>query len=407
MAITIVSEPTIHEPVYNYLNYKVSSTNSGNTGFKYIYDTYINGVLVFTSYNAPAPNAFGYTNIGRVVESYLTNDGSTLLTGSDARTLCLNSYVESVQLKVGEQYIVAGVITNYPALTTSSTIYPFNGALNYLDRASYGYAQYLMNNTVGSLRFLTNMPNEVNVYRDQWQWLTLMRDSVNVNGMQVSFYNSAGSSLGTANILLNTDATLVSGRLIRINAGLENLANVSNSYFVTPFDITAIQDEVSYYTIFVYNTSNSNKLSELFTFNIKDRNCKFEGKELYFQNRFGAFESFTFNLVSTQSATIEKSTYTNNTIYSQLNYESTDRLTTSIGNITKDTFTATSDWITESESLWLKELIESPVVYLNYNDTLLPINITTNSYDVYTKENKKMFNIKIDYQYTFNNDTQR
>jgi len=150
-----------------------------------------------------------------------------------------------------------------------------------------------------------------------------------------------------------------------------------------------------------------NKLSETFRFNVKDRNCKYEGKALYFQNRFGSFESFTFNLVSTQSASIEKSYYKKNNTYSDLTYAVTDRLTTSIGNITKDSFTAVSDWITESESLWLKELIESPVVFLNYNNELLPITITTNSYDVYTKENKKMFNIKIEYNYTFNNDTQR
>lgn len=406
MAVTIVSEPNIHEPVYNYLNFKVSSTNSGELGFKFIYDVYVDGVLIFTSYNSASPDSFGYVNIGRVVESYLSYDAPSL-TSANGRELLPNSYVDGVQLKVGEQYLVAGVITNYPTLATSTTIYPFNGALNYLQRVAYSSTNYLMNNTIGSLGFLTNMPSGVNIYRDQFQWLTLLRATQNVNGMNVAYYDASGNSLGTCNILLNSDANLDSGRLIRVPVGIENLANVSNTYFVTPFDTTAIQPLVAYYDIYIYNTASNNKLSETFRFNVIDRNCKYEGKEIYFQNRFGAFESFTFNLVSTSGADVEKSYYKKNNSYSTLNYASTDRLTTSIGNITKERFTATSDWINEDMSSWLLELIESPVVFLNYNDTLLPIKIVTNAYEVFTRENKKLFNIKIDYEYTHNNDTQR
>lgn len=408
MAITIVSDPTTHEPVYNYLNYEVTSTNSGEDNFKYIFQIYINGNLEYTQYNAPAPNASGYINIGRVVESYLTNDASTLLTNTIPRVLCPNSYVDGVQLKVGEQYMVAGVLTDYLNLTTSNTIYPFNGALNYLDRVGYVATQYIMDTGVSSNYFLTNMPSEVNVYRTQNQWLSLLRSTQDVNGMSVHFYDSNGNSLGNPLITLMNDANLNSGgRLIRVKAGLENLQDIGASHFVTPFSISAIVDQVSYYNIFIYNTTTNFRTSQVFRFNVLDRNCKYEGKEIYFQNRFGAFESFVFNLVSTSSADIEKSTYINNNAYSQLNYAITDRLKTSIGNRTKEKFTAVSDWITEDESAWLLQLMESPVVFLKYNNSLLPINITTNSYDIYTRENKKLFNIKIDYEYTFINDTQR
>lgn len=409
MAITIISEPSTFEPVYNYLNYKVSSTNSGASQFKYVYDVYIDSVFITRVTNSPAPDGYGYFDPSRIVEAYVSQDTSSLLTEDGTPAFKLpNSYIEKLQIKFGEQYFITELET-HPDLTLSDISYPFNGALKYLDRADYSQATYLMNGSQTS-KFLTNFPREIYITRTQRQFLTLIRSAIS-SGVNESYrvraYDSSDANI--FNWIVDTDIASNNdgGRSLRIPIGYINLSAVSSSHVTGDdwSDFTA--PEVSYYTIQLWNTNSSLPASELITVKFKADQCKFTPKEIYFQNKFGAFETYLFQLRNTEEISADKSYFTKSNPVSQLSYSKSDRRDTVLNINQTTSYTALSDWISEDESVWLQELITSPVVFVKEGSSLIPIKIFTNRYEVLTRERKKLFNLKIEYGLTVKDDTQR
>ena len=422
MAITILSQPTKFEPVYNSLIYRVTSTNSGAQRFKYIYDVFINGVFITRVTNAPAPDGYGYFDVSKVLEAYVSSNSTGLLTwtANPARANA-NCYIEGLQVKFGEQYYVTGTETNpavpggdpslsppytYPA--TSNTIYPFNGALTYMNRVGYSQSNYLMTGT-GTPKFLTNAPRELTITRDQNFWLSFLRDGLlNDTGDRFRIYGiSNGNYLYEWQVDYNLNYLSPGGRYITIPASYKLWQQIHAS-FVTGDTWSNLTDpDIDTFQICIYNQDLDTPASETFTIRFKDDVCRFTPKEIVFQNRFGCFESYVFQLVGTETLNVSKSFYSKALPISQLNYTAADRRETVINSESQYEYTALSNWITEEESVWLQELISSPIVFINDNGTLKPINILTDTYDIITKENKKLFNIKIKYRLTITNDSQR
>jgi len=73
MAVTILQEPQQYTPVYNDLNFLVSSTNTGQPNFNYIFDVKINGSTV-SRHRIPknVSNNYGLFNAKRIAENYVT-----------------------------------------------------------------------------------------------------------------------------------------------------------------------------------------------------------------------------------------------------------------------------------------------------------------------------------------------
>lgn len=408
MAYNIISQPTKFEPVYNYLNYKVQSSASGNPKYEYIADIYINGVLITTSRNAPAPDGYGYFNISRIVENYITINSTSLLTfQTNPGQALIGNYIESLQVKFGDRY-GSDTPTNYPNLATSNTIYPFAGPLTYLDRVNFNGTNYTMNG-VNARKFLTNAPRTIEITRDQNFWLSFLRDDLlNGTGDKFRIY---GLSNGNYNFEWIVDYNIgyltTGGRMIRIPASLKLWQTINASY-VTGDNWADINDSsIDTYLIHIYNEDLDIASSETFTIVLKDDICKYTPTEIVFLNRFGVFESFVFQLAHSKKLNISRTTYTNANPMSQLNYASSDRRQTISGVDMTEKFTVLSNWISEEESAWLIELIASPITFVNMSGVLIPINILTDDYDPFNKENRKLFNLKLEYKLTTKNDIQR
>jgi hypothetical protein len=73
----------------------------------------------------------------------------------------------------------------------------------------------------------------------------------------------------------------------------------------------------------------------------------------------------------------------------------------------KQKLTIFSNWITDTESIWLRELVESPVVYLWDGTTLQAVNITNSMYEEKKWINDKMFNLQLDIEFSFVDKKQR
>jgi hypothetical protein len=71
----------------------------------------------------------------------------------------------------------------------------------------------------------------------------------------------------------------------------------------------------------------------------------------------------------------------------------------------QDAITANSDWITEAESIWLKELLTSPIVFMEQAGQLIPISINESQHKFNKTVNEKLFNIQI--TFGFGNESAR
>ena len=69
--------------------------------------------------------------------------------------------------------------------------------------------------------------------------------------------------------------------------------------------------------------------------------------------------------------------------------------------------TLNSNWITEEESTWLKELIMSPYVWLMDGGVLKSVNVINSDYESKKTINDKLFNLTIDVELSFTDKVQR
>jgi hypothetical protein len=56
---------------------------------------------------------------------------------------------------------------------------------------------------------------------------------------------------------------------------------------------------------------------------------------------------------------------------------------------------------------WLEELATSPDVYVERDGVAIPINITTASFDRQNGEDKKLFNLTLEFKYSYKRYRQR
>jgi hypothetical protein len=98
-----------------------SSTNVGQTAFKFVYDVYVNGSQVSRTKVYPSPSAegsYGVFNASPMVRSFVTNyfepSGSSILVASNDKIK-----VDS-QIRVGEEYVSGGNLITIPNVASGA-----------------------------------------------------------------------------------------------------------------------------------------------------------------------------------------------------------------------------------------------------------------------------------------------
>jgi hypothetical protein len=131
---------------------------------------------------------------------------------------------------------------------------------------------------------------------------------------------------------------------------------------------------------------------------------------LAFLNQHGGFDYWNFNWKSTNTIDDIKTSFKQVLPY---NYNVGDRQDTVLAQKSTDSYMVSSDWITEYESNFLKELIRSKEVYFVDENQLLnsnnggtlegyyyyPINITDSNYVVKTSIDNKLFSVSVNFKF--------
>ena len=391
MAITIYDEPQKYSTSGNPLMFTFSSDETGQPNFSFIVEVYVNSVLhsthqVFRQFNTLSK--FDCSGIlASTLSSPLIVDG-TLTTFYDS---AINEYYIIVYEKYGAT----------PAIqddATSSTLYAFNGALRHQDWINFDYQEYNAdtNNSTSSPSFMTYWPRAKRFFcgLDERAFLGILCDDTGMN-LRVRLYNSSNTQIATD--------------LVGVTLKNFIIFDASPSTIIANTTITQGNfDSAAYYTIEARPTGGGaySGASEAFRIDI-DVECKrYATHRLHWLNKFGAWDSFTFTLVSIDSTNIESYGYQrekgvwDNTSYTYPLYQG-DQVNFAKG--AKDQLVLNSDWINEEVQQWLmRSLLESPVVYLEIDGTNFePVRITNNSYQFKTRKRDGLIQEQITLERTY------
>ena len=396
MAITIHATPKDFAPVYNKMEYLISSTNSGEPNFAHLVDIYINGSATKTvRLRIPVrpSDSKGKVDIHRVLESALTsNVGSP--TGTAGTYNAANSSLSYI-VEFGEEY--GTTVVQYPDLTTDSSRNAINASLEKADFINWSMLIYELANNVKPRKFLTNMPNNNKVSINSHGWL-YFHEVTAIDFFAVRTYNAAGTLIATHNII-PTVSTEAIQFVPSAPASLNKIDNANISGNVQPI----ITSAVASYDVRAVDTSAD--MSEVKTF-VLHESCKYNVNTLIFQNNLGAFDNFTFYLAAIERKDMKVNVDTvvgNDIVYSMNEREKVTYYTKNTPSLK-----LMSDWITEAESNWLLELISSPEIYLQIGDELIAVaKIKATNYTKKKVVRDKLFKIDVELELGYDDYRQR
>jgi hypothetical protein len=359
MAITIIEQPQSHTPIYNDMVVLLSSNLTSNPKFLFGLDVDLileNSIapIVVPLGRLKSPAVFDQSQVGypkrgffnvKELLKYITlinTKGNTLF--SDISHL--------IRLTPGEEYAASasGVATYYPSSANVEYV-GFNGALR-LDEfrqfvptdlintttiaASSGIGQYIMSSYTQPKDILKSTLNELTF---------LCNGGTNTRAL-ITYYN--GNALISTQIVAVTTANKTD---LTVNASFNSLAVPTNA---------------TKYTVALERISNGNDLSSTYTYNLIDTCSKYPTLNVYFQNKWGAYDSFIFNKKSTKNDSINRKTYQKQDRYINT-YNSYDPAIRTYDSEIKTKHTLRTDWITEDQLNWLSELVESNNVQFSYD----------------------------------------
>ncbi len=406
MAIAILQECSPLQPAYNELIHLVISGNRAQANFKYICDIYVNGVQLPRIDTPPHPTyGTGLFNPARIIENYVNSDIDLTTYGFGVNS---NSAVY-YQLKFGEQYGASSSgTTAYPNMTVTGQKYVWNAIYDYEDFVSYSSGT--INAGSSSSKFLTNAPSSGDIQFTENAYLyanTLT--SGNIDYAYIVTKDSAGATINTAKINNQYKAfPTSSARFLRFSSAPNNINQI------LPANITLggqpIINSTDYaYTIQFFNASNV-AVTEQYRYTINSPCSKYVPYRLHFLNKKGGYDSFTFYKQNTFISEIKRENFKANlgtqTATTQ-SYTVSQRAITQYNTKIKDTISCNSDWVTEDQMIWLEELLTSPDVYVEKNGSLVPVNLTNSSHERKLQVNKHLFNLKIEFQYSYERQRQR
>ena len=420
MAITIVTTPEEHTPAYNNQFYVVSGTNTAQTNFKYVCTVYVDGESTELKYPPDPTTSHLYFNPQRIVESYVSSDYNFDIDQIEKAT----NAVKKVIVAFDEEY--GSPVSGFTG--TSGDYYVWNAAYNAHDFSSYTY-------TAGTeIKALSLAPVDPN-------YASYGHDKINFNQKYLlkSFYVPFGDAVvgGLMAYQLRVIAYDVNGNALQ-DTYIYNIyygsASIPERYFITfnasPYGLNLIKtnnpshilsqtdptDDVipaatASYTFAWYNSSpNLNSLN--YSIEINEWCSKYDRYVLHFLNRLGNFDSYTFNLLSTDTSKKETKEYRSTPYYlnasNKYTYSNSISDRNNYNTIITNSIKLNSDWVSDDVYAWLKDLFMSPKVYIeDSSGNLYSATVKDKDWTKRKSVNDKVFNITIELEYNYQDIRQR
>lgn len=377
--VTIHTDLTDFCPVYNRMEVevKLDSTTLALTDVQYIFDVYIEGVSGFKRFQVPPDPTTEYAavDISRYCESYcyptLAQYNSSVPFSIGANANGTQSILK-VNIKYGYSYSNSGVYTVVADVLTGGNKYAFQGALT--ERALMGwndggFNDYICNITNGANgQFITDMKtNDVSLNNLGWHHI-LTDTPTDIDKLVIETYDSSGNLIALNIKAITVAQNLTASRMYKVATAPESLNNMTGGW-ISGGPQPIITSSVSYYLIYLVDTP-GNIASETLRFNLVEP-CRYRQCRIFFENRFGSFDSYNFNLRSQIDEEVKRSSYKYNKFpitSSGLDRQYQDQSQVVNYIEVQEYLTVRSNYLTTEQNSWLKQLVQSGNIYLQIED---------------------------------------
>ncbi len=253
----------------------------------------------------------------------------------------------------------------------------FNGSFKYRQFINWNSDNYDVKEVDGAL-FTTYFPRSEKAWcrYDEYFFLGLFGKRFvmgDVWTLFIELYDSGGN-------LINNDAYNIGyERYWELNVGPEVI--VANTSIVQ-----ANFDQCAYYQIYVrFSDGVTTNYTEVFTIWYDQECTTYNPVRLHWLNKFGVYDSFSFDLVSQTNGNVTANNYQrqlgqwgNSGAYSFLNNAPQMQ---HYSKRSIEQMIINSDWIKEAVQHWLvEELYESPRVYIEQGSQFVPVMVTNPNY---------------------------
>jgi hypothetical protein len=166
-------------------------------------------------------------------------------------------------------------------------------------------------------------------------------------------------------------------------------------------DSDIVEDKIKY--LFFDTTgiaSTFYSVNSTYIFEVVDE-CKFTPQHIYFLNKDGVFEPFTFFKAKENNVDFtEEGEFKNNYVLGGA-YDITRHLYRAGNKNATETITLNTGYINQSQNEVIKGILNSEYVFFNNAGTFIPVNVDTKSLKVLSKLNDKLINYTIDFKNSF------
>ena len=370
MAIIIQQEPALFATASNPVIYTFESDETAQANFSYIVELFIDGSLHSTHQVFPQSGALAKFNASEAVRSTLA---SPLITNFSLTT-DYNTAISTIYIIVSEKY---GTPPAIQLDATSNTSFVFNGALRHLEWINFSWKDYNVSTTnplTPGVLFLTSWPRARKAFcgLNERMFLGFISNDTSFD-VQFSLYDSIGTLIATDTVA----PTFNNLTVVDCSPSI-----ITTNTIITPGDFLL----AAYYHVEVRGTGVGieDGSSETFIIYIDNECHRYPTKRLHWLNKFGVWDSFTFTLVSTDSTKVSSTGYSRESgVWDGSNYiyPLYQGQATTYAKTAKDTLILNSDWINEEVQQWLvRELYESPNVYLEQGYEFEPVNVVNSGY---------------------------
>lgn len=344
------------------------SDNSGQTGFQYVFEVFVDNLLIARTKVVPEANGNGYFDASAFVRNKMSYAWFTCAQSSDLvdQSANLNGEFGRVyDIRVGEDF--SGTTTYNMA---SGQVAAYNYTNPVLRGSAFNIADY-------HNRFMTNRRLVIDAKLTDRITIPHYRTNT-AAGIEIKTYSYGNNLLQSVTVSPSTSHSL---------AQLNISPAVINGY-------ATVNSTVKYYTVQPVGST------EAVTVNLV---CNgYETIPLHFLNFFGAYDTALFDLVSIPKMNVDRKSFTQRD--SSFGPSSVDYRTGLILNESKinynqtanQTYTLTMNSVSDQDYIWLKELIYSAQIYALLNGFYHPVTITNSDYVVNSYRNNRLVVLQID-----------
>lgn len=371
MAISINQEPQLYTPATNEIIYVFSSDQTGQANFSYKVELYIASTLFGTYELYPMQGTYCKFDASEYLRSFVRTHVA-YDTG-----FAWQSQDQAIDMRI----IVYESYGDPPVIEDSATSvgnYAFNGALRYQQFNAYNYQTYWLDYTNAiQPTFMTYYPSDqkqMTTYRDPFLVGIFARRDHEYYELRLRIYDITGTNTYSHIGLIDLDRIVnmldISPQAMDDNGWTSGVEWADCYYYEV--ELIATDDFIPY-------TSQSTIPFRLYL----DQSCsRFEDMRLYWVNKFGVIDQYSFNKLSIHSTNVNVYNYQvqrGSWVDGFYNLGLNDPEKMVNMKTAEDRIVLNSDWMKPAVQNWLvRELYESPQVWLYKEGQFQPVVVDNN-----------------------------